>query len=593
MRSGAGGLAFREFNIVKGLQDMHTIPKLPVVALAASLATAVAMPPGAAQAQDIRHDTEHYILLSQYGDQWAAEDQELDTRLAELRDANGGKPPNIVYILIDDMGFGEFGMPELNQIRGGSTPALDELAKEGLTFTRMYAENICTSTRVAFMTGRYAVRTGMELTKVTPPEGVGLNAAEVTIAELLSDAGYATHHIGKWHMGDIREAYPNNQGFDFASFPMHNQVSYSFLTRDAEIESRTTSFTPEGITSPYALDKSFRLYDWVTQVEGEKGGTVREWGIEPGERPDLDMYMEVNDRFQEQALESLRTLAAGEQPFFLNYWPQIPVAILRANPDLECLNPNCGRWANAMTIVDGYIGEVLDEIEALGIGDNTIVMVMGDNGPMKQEIPDAGYSEWLFRGTKGTALEGGHRVGAFLRWPGVVEEGSIAGDMVFIGDLYTTFARIAGNTDGIPRDRVVDGVDQTALLMNGDTHGRRDYIHLYEVDRLKATVKQNMKIHWPAPGVNPAMAGIFNLHWDPREEHALKREGVWAGTPFVRMLAQHQRLKDKYPDWQPARGMPYEDVENIRPETEAMVDLWLQTYGDGPDVILGVESQGN
>ena len=239
--------------------------------LSALLALATASAP--VVAQEIQHDTEHYILLSQYGEAWAAEDAELDQRLTELRKANGGKPPNIVYILIDDMGFGEFGMPELNKIRGGRTDALDKLAREGAAFTHMYAENICTSTRVAFMTGRYAVRTGMELTKVTPPEGVGLNAAEITLPELLSDAGYATHHIGKWHMGDIKEAYPNNQGFDYASFPMHNQVSYSYLTRDAERVSITTSFTPESLKeNPYALDKSFRLYDWVTQVEGTKTG---------------------------------------------------------------------------------------------------------------------------------------------------------------------------------------------------------------------------------------------------------------------------------------------------------------------------------
>ncbi len=112
-------------------------------------------------AESIRHDAEHYVLLHQYAEKWAAEDKELDLKLAEIRQKNGGKPPNIVYILIDDMGFGEFGMPELNRIRGGRTPKLDKLAKEGITFTRMYAENICTSTRVAFMTGRYAVRTGM------------------------------------------------------------------------------------------------------------------------------------------------------------------------------------------------------------------------------------------------------------------------------------------------------------------------------------------------------------------------------------------------------------------------------------------------
>jgi len=152
---------------------------------------------GSAIAQNIQHDTEHYILLSQHGERWAAEDADVDTRLAELRAANGGKPPNLVYILIDDMGFGEFGMPELNKIRGGRTDALDQLATQGAAFTHMYAENVCTSTRVAMMTGRYAVRTGMELTKVTPPEGVGLNAEEITLAELLSDAGYATHHIGK------------------------------------------------------------------------------------------------------------------------------------------------------------------------------------------------------------------------------------------------------------------------------------------------------------------------------------------------------------------------------------------------------------
>ena len=547
----------------------------------------------AAWAQAIQHDAEHYVLLHQYADAWAKEDREIDQKLAEIRKRNGGKPPNIVYILIDDMGFGEFGIPELSKIRGSRTPNIDDLAKEGMAFTRFYAENICTSTRAAMMTGRYAVRTGMELTKVTPPEGVGLSAEEVTIAELLSDAGYATHHIGKWHLGDIKVAYPTNQGFDYASFAMHNQVSYSFLTRDAELDAKTTSFTEQAVDPDYGLDKSFRLYDWVNQVEGKRNGPVTEWGIEQGQRPDRELYERVNERFQEQALESLRTLAEGDKPFYLNYWPMIPIAVLRATDDSRCLTPNCGRWVDAMAVVDTYIGEVLAEIDRLGIADNTIVMVMGDNGPMKQELPENGIAEWLFRGTKGSALEGGHRVGAFIRWPGVVEPGSVAGDMIFVGDLYTTFARIAGNMDGIPRDRVVDGVDQTALFLKGDTNGRRDYVHLYEVDQLKATVKQNMKIHWPAAGVNPALAGIYNLYWDPREEHPLKSQGVWSGTSFARMFAQHRRLKDKFPDWEAARGMPYEDVSNLRPETAKMLELWQRVYGDAKDVILGVESAGN
>ena len=545
-----------------------------------------------ANAQDIQHDAEHYVLLHQYAEQWAAEDVELDQRLAELREQNQGKRPNIVYILLDDMGFGEYGIPALNKLRGGRTPSIDRLAEEGVTFTRMYAENICTPTRAAFMTGRYAVRTGMEVTKVTPPEGGGLNGTEVTIAELLSDAGYATAHIGKWHLGDIKEAYPTNQGFDFASWPMHNQVSFSFTTTDAEEDGKTIAFSPDAIDPDYGLDKTFRLYDWVSQVEGYKGQKVREWGIEPGQRPDTELYIRVNERFQEQALSSLREMAAGDEPFFLNYWPQIPVAVLRATENIY-ETPNGGRWANAMAVVDEYIGELLAELEELGVADNTLVIVMGDNGVMYQDMGTSGYSEWIFRGHKGSALEGGHRVGAFAKWPGVIEPGSIIGDMIFVGDLYTTFARIAGNTEGIPRDRIVDGVDQTAIFLKGDTHGRRDYIHLYEMDQLRATVKQQMKIHWPGPGTNPALAGIYNLYWDPREENPLKTGAVWAGTPFSRMRVQHEQMKQKFPDWEQAHGMPYEDVENLRPETEEMLEMWLKVYGDARHVVLGVEAAGN
>ena len=161
----------------------------------------------------VQFDAPYYGLQKKHAAEWAKEDKAIDAKLAAL-EKKFGKKPNIVYILLDDMGFGEYGIPALNKIRGGRTPNIDRLASQGVTFTRMYTENICTPTRAAFMTGRYAVRTGMEVTKVTPPEGVGLNGKEVTIAELLSDAGYATHHIGKWHLGDNYPMRPSDQGFD-------------------------------------------------------------------------------------------------------------------------------------------------------------------------------------------------------------------------------------------------------------------------------------------------------------------------------------------------------------------------------------------
>ncbi|MBW1609116.1 MAG: sulfatase-like hydrolase/transferase, partial [Deltaproteobacteria bacterium] len=170
----------------------------------------------------IVHDAEYYILEAQHGKKWAAEDKEIDKKLAEIRKKNDGKPPNFVYILLDDLGFGEIGMPNLDVIRGYSTPRISKLADEGLSLMRMYTEPSCTPTRVAMMTGRYAARTGTSEAKAVVA-GDGLAAWEVTLAEVLSKAGYATVHMGKWHLGDIEESYAINQGFDYAEHPMHQQ----------------------------------------------------------------------------------------------------------------------------------------------------------------------------------------------------------------------------------------------------------------------------------------------------------------------------------------------------------------------------------
>ncbi len=178
---------------------------------------------GTVQAQQkgkIIHDAEYYILEAQQGKKWAADDKVISAKLAAIRKKNGGKPPNIIYILLDDVGFGEIGMPELSVIRGYKTPRMDALAKQGLSFQRMYSEPSCTPTRVAMMTGRYAVRTGLSEAKATLA-GDGLPADEITLAELLRDAGYSTSHVGKWHMGDIEQAYASNQGFMHAEFPIH------------------------------------------------------------------------------------------------------------------------------------------------------------------------------------------------------------------------------------------------------------------------------------------------------------------------------------------------------------------------------------
>ena len=165
---------------------------------------------------EIAHDAEYSVLEKRNGERWSVENKDLDERLAEFRKNNGGKSPNIFYILIDDIGFGDLGNAALNSIHGYKTPSINEFAREGMRLSRMYTEPSCTPTRVAFMTGRHPFRNGMGKTAVDI-SGFGLAGGEVTVAEIHSTKGYNTVHIGKWHMGDIREAWPAMQGFDYAS----------------------------------------------------------------------------------------------------------------------------------------------------------------------------------------------------------------------------------------------------------------------------------------------------------------------------------------------------------------------------------------
>jgi arylsulfatase A-like enzyme len=538
-----------------------------------TIAISVGVPTVAKAADKIIHDAEHYILHQQHGKKWAAEDNEIDTKLAAIEQRNNGKKPNIIYILIDDVGMGELGSPILNNVRGYKTPNINKFATQGLALSRMYTEPSCTPTRAAFLTGRLPVRSHMLEAKIVPPEASGLNEDEVTIAELLSKSGYNTAHVGKWHQGDIEQAYPHNQGFDVASFAMHNQATYNFMIPEAESERLAHSVSPESEEMDYVLDKHFRPKNWVLSLDAKKGEQAKEWGIEPGGKSGYAYYEKMNVRFQQQAIDQLRRLAKGDKPFFLNYWPMYPLDFTynRKKPR----TPNGGTWVNRMQEVDSWIGDILNEVETLGVAENTLIVIMGDNGPMKQALGDTGFTDLIYRGHKGETTEGGVRVDAFIRWPSVITAGSVAGDMIHVSDLYTTIARVAGATEYIPRDRIVDGIDQTALLLNGDTHGRRDYVHIYNGPSLKATVKEQFKVHWPAPGTAAFKLPVFNLYRDPREERPLNTEGMWTVSYFNSMRERHMAFKKKYPDRPETHAVPYEGIENLRPESKKLVEAYL------------------
>jgi arylsulfatase A-like enzyme len=527
-------------------------------------------------AANIVHDAEYYILEVQNREAWAADDKSVDNKLAAFRKNNGGKPPNIIYILIDDIGFGDLGIPELNAIRGYKTPNINEFAREGMRFARMYTEPSCTPTRVAFMTGRQPHRNGMGDTAVDIA-GFGLAGKEVTLAEILSESGYNTVHIGKWHMGDIMQAWPNHQGFDFAAFPIHQQGQLTIFHDDAADEEISYGIGKNNYDDRYTIDNWLRpdASAMVTGVEGKRGEPVKEVHMKAGERWNEAKYEEMNQRYQDQALEHLRDLASKDEPFFLQYWPLYPLTGPRTAYD-KYTTPNGGTYVEKMKLVDQWVGEIMTEMDSLGVTDNTIVVIMGDNSHFTKYSPDSGFTPMIFKGGKGDTTEGGVRVDAFVRWPGMIGQYEIVGDMVHVTDLFTSLARFGGATDKIPTDRIIDGVDQTALMLEGETHGRRDYVFLYSGNTLEAIVKEQYKLDVPAPGQNPIGANFYDLFRDTREEWPVSTEiGAWGGAEFVRVIQRHKMRMQKYPSEPAARGLPYEGISNLRPETKAAVEAFL------------------
>ncbi|MDA9857368.1 sulfatase-like hydrolase/transferase [Rubripirellula sp.] len=518
----------------------------------------------------IVHDAEYYVLEAQNGKRWAAEDRTLDAKLAELR-KKYGQPPNIIHIMWDDTGFGDVGIPAISKIRGFESPSIDRMAREGMMFTRMYTEVGCTPSRSACMTGRYAVRSSTYDIGF-PIHNEGLSGKEVTVAEVLSQSGYATAFYGKWHLGDIEESYPHNQGFDETLFTPYNQVT-SLQNQMGEGANAVIGLMEEMLPKdPYKLDDTILPTGWVQVIEGKKGELGQEWGDTSHET-----FLKVDPECHTRSLKFIQKNAVAKKPFYVAYWPNMTSFI----PSPNKVTVARGLYQDGFTAnVDNYIGRLMDRLQELGIADNTLVVAMADNGPMAHNPPPGlGMTETIFRGGKGDFLEGGVRVPAFAWWPGVIEAGQLVGDIVHETDLYTTFARLAESKGAIPTDRIVDGLDQTALLLKGDTHGRRDHVFIYAGPTLGAIVKGNYKKHCissdPTAGSGIAAAYYFLLH-DTREKTPMLINLLHFKGAFNRMQTRHELWKSKYPDWPATRGPAFKGLANARPETKALANPPVQ-----------------
>lgn len=328
-----------------------------------------------------------------------------EAKVSGLAREASAAPPNILLILLDDMGVNDVGA-----YGGGAgvTPHIDRFAQQGLRYTRHYTDSTCTATRVALLSGQDPASMGFR------PAAAGIPAEIETLPEQLREAGYTSHHIGKWHAGfNTRQAWPNAQGFD-SFFGFLNQ----FLLRGPHTET-------ELITGRPTYHNPWLQHDMAApkQYEGH-----------------------LSYLLNAAVLDFLEQHAKDDSPWFLNYWTYAPHRPLQPTEEYLSRHPATaeGRYLALLEEIDALVGRVLQALDDLNLADKTLVLIASDNGGTAKEYP----SNAPFRGGKATFFEGGVRTPLFVRWPGQLEAGLEDDRVLSVQDYLPTLLAVAKGQPG-------------------------------------------------------------------------------------------------------------------------------------------------
>jgi arylsulfatase len=444
--------------------------------------------------------------------------------------SNAAEKPNIVVIWGDDVGW--FNISAYNNgMMGYKTPNIDRIANEGAMFTDWYGEQSCTAGRSAFITGQSGYRTG-NLKVGLPGAKEGLQARDVTLAELLKAQGYATGQFGKNHLGDADETLPTAHGFD--------EFFGSLYHLNAEQEPENEDYFKDP-----ALQKKYGTRG-VIHTWANADGTQK---IESTGPLTIERMKTIDEEITAAALDYLDKRAADGQPFFL-WWNSTRMHIFTHLKDESKGVTGLGVYPDGMVEHDGHVGQLLDKIDELGMAENTIVMYSTDNGAEKFTWPDGGTSP--FRGEKNENWEGGYRVPTVIRWPGVIEPGLVNNEIFSHMDMIPTIMAAVGVPDvkeqlltgmkvGDKEFKVhLDGYDVTDALAGKSKSPRHEFFYFNDDGSLVALRYDKWKIvfaeqraHgfdvWEEPFVTLRLPKIFNLRTDPFEEadHIAMDYGHW------------------------------------------------------------------
>lgn len=410
--------------------------------------------------------------------------------------AAAARPPNVVIIFADDLGYGDLGCYGHPSIR---TPHLDKMAAEGLRFTDFYvAAEVCTPSRAALLTGRYPLRSGMAGNRrvLFGDSKGGLPKEEITIAEALKTKGYATAHIGKWHLGIHAGSRPQDQGFDLTyGLPYSNDMD----ARPGLPRGSSGSPTPPADGWNVALMKN---------------GEVVE---RPADQATL------TKRYTETAVAFIKE--KRDQPFFIYFAHTMPHVPLFASKDFKGKSAR-GIYGDVVEELDWSVGQVLAALRANGLADNTLVVFTSDNGPWLT-MGAQGGSAGLLREGKGSTWEGGMRVPGIAWWPGRIKPG-VSSTPVNAMDLLPTALSLAGVA--LPQDRTIDGIDLTGFLTRGEVLPERPFFY-YRGMHLFACRLGTYKAHFQTQaGYGQPKADkletplLYNLAHDPSERFDVAKQ---------------------------------------------------------------------
>jgi arylsulfatase len=427
------------------------------------------------------------------------------------------KLPNVVFILADNLGYGELGCYGGGVLRGAATPRIDRLAAEGARLLNFNVEPNCTPSRSALLTGRFPIRSG---TYNVPRDGLpyGLVQWEVTTAELLAGRGYATGAFGKWHLGDSPGRYPTDQGFD------------------------------EWYGIPNSADECL----WVDAkpgrvMEGRRGQEPR-----PVRKLDLDARREIDLELTAKAIDFMKRAVKAGKPF-LAYVPLTQPHYPTVPSKQFVGKTGNGDWADVLAQMDWCVGQLLDAVDELRVADDTVFIFASDNGP-EDVSPWRGWAgPWS--GSYVTAMEGSIRVPFVVRWPGKVPAERVSNEIVHAVDVFTTLATLCGAA--VPADRPIDGVDLTPFLLGRRNGSGREGFPIYRAEDLYAVKWRNWKVHYywkERMDSAPERLDIprtFNLYVSPQEraDEGLNTtmQNRWVLAAVQKHLAPFRESLRKYP----------------------------------------------